>query len=106
MKRLLAMILSVVMLLSLAACGGSGEADYTVTVTDAAGNTVEAKYVDFKDGSYTFKDLPVGTYTVTETNAGVKGYSLKVGGNNQTVEVVANETAVVSITNTYTSCSF
>ena len=84
------------------ATGADVPAGATFTVTDAAGNTVEAKYVDFKDGSYTFKDLPVGTYTVTETNAGVKGYSLKVGGNNQTVAVVADATAVVSITNTYT----
>ena len=63
------------------------------------------RYSDFADGKVTVENIPVGTYTVTESTdtAQVPGYSLTVDGDNGIpVEVVDSQTASVIINNTYT----
>ena len=64
-----------------------------------------------KDGSYsyTIENLPIGEYSVTESKAGVDGYTLvtsyKVNGSESekgTVQIFKDETATVDVTNTYT----
>lgn len=77
-KNIKALLLAAVMLfaLVLTACGGSGEADYTVTVTDAAGtpyNQVAVKFMQngqqvamqlAGENGVAQKTLPKGDYTV------------------------------------------
>ena len=82
--------------------GGGSEAqekDYTFTVTGPDGykETVTIKGA----GSYTLSGLLPGSYTVTEADATISGYTWTVEGNNVTAEVKAKETAEVTITNTY-----
>ncbi len=45
-------------------------------------------YKDFRDGKYTIKDLPVGTYTVTETNGEVAGYTWDVTKTSHVVSIL------------------
>ena len=52
--------------------------------------------------TWTVDDLAPGTYTVTESNYEVEGYSVKTTGNNDTVEVTAGQTVTADLTNTYT----
>ncbi|MCI6756562.1 MAG: hypothetical protein MR607_06590 [Lachnospiraceae bacterium] len=71
--------------------------------TEAYEKTV--RYGDFTDGKITVENIPVGTYTVTESpdTAQVPGYSLTVDGSNGIpVEVENSQTASVTINNTYT----
>lgn len=82
-------------------------ADATFTLANENGTTVAtATYSWFTNGSYTFTNLPLGTYTVTETGADVGGYTLtttyKVGSEETaTVTVAASSTATIEIHNTY-----
>ena len=78
-----------------------GQENVTETVT----------YAQMTDGSYTFENIPVGTYTVTETNATVEGIELEttyeVGAESTTassasINAAGGETTAVEITNTYT----
>jgi parallel beta-helix repeat protein len=60
----------------------------------------DGKCHDFNGaGSYTFTDLPVGSYTVTESDPGA---DWSVSGSGAVVQVVKNQTASATITNTYT----
>ena len=74
------------------------------TVTDAAGNVAATKlYSEFKTaGSFTVTDLTPGNYTVEESGADISGWTLTVSGNENAVAVSANQTAEMTITDTYT----
>ena len=52
--------------------------------------------------TWTVNDLAPGTYTVTESNYEVEGYSVETTGNNDTVKVTAGQTVTANLTNTYT----
>ena len=56
--------------------------------------------------TWTVDDLAPGTYTVTESNYEVEGYSVKTTGNNDTVEVTAGQTVTADLTNTYTANTY
>jgi len=65
-------------------------------------------YTEFINGSYSFKNLEPGTYTVTENNANVSGYVLTttytVNGaavQKADVKLEPNVTGKINITNTY-----
>ena len=74
-----------------------GTATFTVT---GAGETRVILYSQFTNGRYTLNDLPVGTYTVTESGANVVGFELV--SSSTTATVTADETATLTVTNTYT----
>ena len=78
------------------------------TVTGPNGFAQTVNYTEFVNGSYTFKDLEPGTYTVTENNANVSGYVLTtaytVNGTavqKADVKLEPNVTGKVDITNKY-----
>ena len=79
------------------------KAAMTFTVTGPDGYSETVHYSDFADGKYTVQNLPLGEYTVTETNADMEGYKLTTtysvdGGK---VTVTNKETATITITNDY-----
>ena len=87
----------------------------TFTVTDGSGQTVTSfTYKDIAETGYRLiENLTPGTYTVTETvsteiDLYTRTTTYKVGtgseqsGTNTTVDVVASDTADVTVTNTYT----
>jgi hypothetical protein len=76
------------------------DAEFTITGPDNYVKTV--KYSDLKDGTIILNDLPVGTYTVAESGADVKGYTLKFDGST-TAEVVKDDVTEITLTNTYLS---
>jgi len=94
---------------------GNATPDDTVfTVRNASGTVVETKvYSDFKDdGYFEVTNLPVGTYTVTESTADVDHFTYTVtvdygtddnGEELTSAAITKNETTEVTITNTYTS---
>ncbi len=86
------------------AVGNTTPANTSFTVTGPNGFSKTVKYSEFAEGACTIKNLPLGTYTVTEdtTSADVPGYTLVVTGNGGTATVTAGGTAVVALTNTYT----
>ena len=80
------------------------KAAMTFTVIGPDGYSETVHYSDFVNGKYTFQNLPLGEYTVTETNADMEGYKLTTtysvdGGK---VTVTNKETATITITNNYT----
>ena len=80
------------------------KAAMTFTVTGPDGYSETVHYSDFVNGKYTFQNLPLGEYTVIETNADMEGYKLTTtysvdGGK---VTVTNKETATITITNDYT----
>ena len=56
--------------------------------------------------TWTVNDLAPGTYTVTESNYDVEGYSVETTGNNDTVKVTAGQPATADLTNTYTANTY
>ena len=80
------------------------KAAMTFTVIGPDGYSETVHYSDFVNGKYTFQNLPLGEYIVTETNADMEGYKLTTtysvdGGK---VTVTNKETATITITNDYT----
>ena len=76
--------------------------EFKVTGPENYSRTVH--YSDFTDGAFTIEDLPEGTYTVTETNAGdlVANYNLMaISVTEGDANVVANKTATVKLINLY-----
>jgi len=83
--------------------GAATPAGTVFTVSGPEGYKLEVRYEDFVNGSYTVADLLPGTYTVSEGDAKVDGYTLKVEGNDSNAAVIANSVANVLITNNYTA---
>lgn len=75
------------------------DAEFTITGPNNYSKTV--KYSDLADGSITLSNLPIGTYTVTESKADIDGYSLNVTGD-RNAEVTKDGTAELKLTNAYT----
>lgn len=75
-------------------------------VTNSDGIVVDSITYDkfSNETSHTFSELPTGNYTVTESIGDdlKKSYKVDIEGNGQTVTVGENETAEVTITNTFT----
>ena len=85
--------------------------DFAITVTDESSAVVATlKYGTETSSNGTYYStagnwqisLVPGTYTVTESNYEVDGYSVETTGNNTTVEVTAGQTVTADLTNTYT----
>ena len=83
--------------------GGSAAAEKVYTFIVTGPNGYRAEVTVTGSGSYTLSGLALGSYTVTEQDASIAGYTWSVSGNNVTVEVTANQTAQVTVTNTYTT---
>ena len=84
-----------------------GPGGYTndLTLTQADNNITEGATT----ATWTISDLPTGTYTVSETNAGVDGYDCTAAyaSSNETdteksVTVTENQTSTMTVTNKYT----
>ena len=83
----------------------------TIRDTSAAAGMATALTL-FDEGYAVINGLPLGTYTITETNAGKDGYiwnpSVKIGtaaaqnGNSGTVTVATGQNVVIEVTNDYT----
>ena len=60
-------------------------------------------YIQFTNGSYTIKNLPVGEYQVTETNADtvIAGYTLLASTTSASGTIDKGGTATVALTNNY-----
>ena len=76
----------------------------TFTVNGPNGYSSSRTYDQFVNGSWKLENLPLGKYTVTETNADMEGYKLTTtysvdGGK---VTVTNEKTASITITNDYT----
>lgn len=83
--------------------------DFKIEVKNSEGTVVQTLTTSNADSgavsgtTYTWTcNLAPGTYTVTESNYQVDGYSVEVSGNDPTVNVSAGETATYDLTNTYT----
>ena len=77
----------------------------TFEITGPDGYNKVISYADFRNGSYRIEDLPLGNYTVTETNAGtlIAGYTLAADSTTSgSAMVVKREEAMVSLVNKYT----
>ena len=66
---------------------------FVITYPD--GSSVMVPYTDFVGGSYTIRGVPVGTYTVTETNAAVEGYT-----HTQTITVTNENDSMGAVSDT------
>lgn len=86
-----------------------GKGNVTFTITNSCGSGVGGSpitYGQMQSDSYTFSDLPVGTYTITESNADVGGYTRTTTwdgtytGNSYSVTVTESG-ATVKVTNSY-----
>jgi|GEM_PF-2738193 len=61
------------------------------------------KYSQFKNGSYTIRNLSTGTYTIRETGADVEGYELTVDVSDEEFKIRKDQTTTVTIVNEYVS---
>ena len=79
--------------ISFAVTGPIGFDDTTITYADFDKNT----------NTYTFPSVPLGEYTVLETNADLPGYAVWTGYNpaNGTITLADDDVGIVEITNTY-----
>ena len=80
---------------------------YSFTITNAEGRDIDTKTVTIGDnntGSVTFKNVPFGSYTVTENDAGMQGYAVTTTSDPANREVTVSDTANgnITFTNTYT----
>ncbi len=79
----------------------------TFVITSADGKIVKrVKYSEMTNGTYTFTDLPLGTYKVSELYADKDGYTLTTtykvnGGDGTSVTLTDASAKTVAITNTY-----
>ena len=81
---------------------GEAPGELTFTVKGPNGYSMEIKYSQFKNGSYTIEDLPVGEYTVTESKTDYTGYTLEESTvMTLTDEVKKDETTPFNFTNNY-----
>ena len=76
-----------------------GNLSFTITGPNGFEETIY--YSEFTDGSYTLTDLVLGKYTVTENGAEIEGIVLTAENDGKTVTVEENETAALTITNSY-----
>ena len=89
---------------------------FKITVTGSGGYTNDLTLTQADNGvtegattaTWTIRDLPIGTYTVSETNAGVDGYDCTAAyaSSNETdteksVTVTENQTSTMTVTNKY-----
>lgn len=87
--------------------GAETPADAQFVIRNAGGTEEYEKtvrYGDFTNGRITVENIPLGTYTVTESTdtAQVQGYSLTVGGDNGApVAVADSQVSTVTISNSY-----
>jgi hypothetical protein len=77
------------------------DAEFTITGTRPNNYSRTVKYSELTNGSITLSNLPIGTYTVTESKADIDGYSLNVTGD-RNAEVTKDGTAELKLTNAYT----
>ena len=86
--------------------------NFAIAVTNSSGETVatlkygtdnvESDTTYYSEtGTWNLNNLAPGTYTVTESNYEVEGYSVKTTGN-ATATVTAGKAATANLTNTYT----
>ena len=83
---------------------GTDVSDLTFVITGPGGYSLTLTYAQFTDGKYVIENLPVGEYTVTETNADglIANYTLSVDSQTDGVgTVVRNENVTVTLTNIY-----
>ena len=75
----------------------------TPVAEDVTFETRTVRYADFENGVYTLKNVPAGTYTVTEhtNDATLAGYELTVSGNGATKTLLRGDTVKFVITNEY-----
>ena len=81
--------------------------EYSFTITNAEGRDIDTKTVTIGDnntGSVTFENVPFGSYTVTENDAGMQGYAVTTTSYPANREVTVSDTANgnITFTNTYT----
>ena len=77
--------------------------DLSFTVTGPEDYEITVLYADFDNDAYTLSDLPIGTYTVTENNAQIEGYTLEVRVSAESL-MISEETpnAEIAFENDYT----
>ena len=84
---------------------GAGIDALNFRITGPNGFTQDIGYAAFTDGSYTIRNLPVGEYTVEETNAEtlISGYTLQVTASTTTATatVAKGGEATAMLTNAY-----
>ena len=80
--------------------------NFAIEVKNSTGEVVQTLTTDSagSDTTYTWtvNDLAPDTYTVTESNYKVDGYTVVANGNGAQVKVTAGDTAKANLTNTYT----
>ncbi len=87
---------------NLTAPAGSSVTSKTFTYT-ISGNGVSKTTTITGSGTATVTGLPVGNYTVTQSNADVSGLTHQVTGSGQSVSVAKGNTTSITITNTYSA---
>ena len=84
--------------------------NFAIEVKNSTGEVVRTLTTDSNgsDTTYTWtvNDLAPDTYTVTESNHEVDGYTVVANGNGAQVKVTAGDTANADLTNTYTANTY
>jgi large repetitive protein len=76
--------------------GDSGIAT-TVTLIDAAGNTVATTTSDSTTGAYSFNNVPAGNYTIVETQPAGLIDAAETAGNGATIPAASNDRIAVTL---------